>query len=166
MCLAAGIVLAQLPDSVAVVLGSVGLPRAAGKRLGRLLQSGCMLLTVALSLSRTAALVANYSAPMSIYMALPPVRSPPPHVSPDRGWGHWRVGLHCMIVQRGGCLPPYLSYTATIPVCVTRRCAHQWCLMWFVAPICTEVVTPQHIESSSDVCVRPSRWRSGRRGHR
>lgn len=74
MCLAAGIVLAQLPSMVTAVLGGVVLPRVAAQKLGRLLQSGLMLLTVALSFSRSAALVYNYSAPMSIYMALPPVR--------------------------------------------------------------------------------------------
>lgn len=74
MCLAAGIVLAQLPSMVTAVLGGVVLPPAAAQKLGRLLQSGLMLLTVALSFSRSAALVYNYSAPMSIYLALPPVR--------------------------------------------------------------------------------------------
>lgn len=73
MCAAAGIVLALLPDMVAALLGGV-LHLHAGRWLGRALQRGLLLLTVALSLSRTAALVLNYGAPMSIYRALPPVR--------------------------------------------------------------------------------------------
>ena len=74
MCMAAGTVLAALPDLAATAVHGMVQPKRA-RRVGQLLAVGLLLATTALSVSRTAALVLHYGAPMRVYRALPPVRS-------------------------------------------------------------------------------------------
>ena len=72
MCMAAGTVLAAFPDLAAPVLRPMVQPKRA-RRIGQSLAAALLLATTALSLSRTAALVLHYGAPMRTYRALPKV---------------------------------------------------------------------------------------------
>ena len=74
MCLAAAVTLTALPKLVRRCCTQV-LPRRAAQMAARSLLALTFVLIVGLSLTRTAALLVNYGAPMRIYKALPQVRS-------------------------------------------------------------------------------------------
>ena len=72
MCLAAAVTLTALPKLVRRCCSQV-LPRRAARVAARSLLTTTFVLIVGLSLTRTAALLVNYGAPMRIYKALPQV---------------------------------------------------------------------------------------------
>ena len=88
MCMTAGVVLASLPDLAAAALHPI-VPLTAARRAGRLLTTGLLLTTTALSLSRIAALRLHYGAPMRVYSALPEVSTVTAmgkHLPTSRNW--------------------------------------------------------------------------------